>query len=210
MTEETKHLRVKKGREKDTQKPRSRLVKQWPAYLAWSLGAAAVAVAATLLSETALGESLRGWQHYLVDFISFTAFYFLAQALFPAVLVRLKKLPSTMGVSLGAGSGAGYLVYWLVGLPWGLSDFIGMVLLEMIILGTMIGILIGLGWHISKGRALHFWPLFLVAIAGITTLYFFITAAEYRAATIWSQGLTALINYLPVTFAIWWRHRPTD
>jgi hypothetical protein len=189
----------------------AKLIRQWPTYLAWAAGAALVALGATWLTDHLYGHSPGPLVAQLGDYLSFAAFYFVTQLLFPPILVRLKKLPSTMGVCLAAGNGAGYLVGWLYGLPWGLIDFNGRLLINMLILGAMVGILVGVGWDISKGKAVGFWGLFLVAVGAVTAFFYYTTPVEYRyAADVWEQGLTVLVSYLPAVFAVWWRHRPTE
>lgn len=188
-----------------------KLVRQWPGYLAWAAVASLAATAAYLLRDLSYDGAAEAWQAYLVDFLSLFVFYLLAQAAFPAFLVKLKSLPSTLGLCFGLGGGLGTICLWLFGLPWGLGEGFGMMLvIQMVILGSLIGILVGLGWNISKGRPLTFWLLFPVALALITVFYYYTTPAGQREVTVWYQGLTALIQYLPISLAIWWRHRPVD
>jgi len=187
------------------------LVRQWPGYL-WR--GAAAALASVLLQcgvDLAFGEEPGGLFFLLGDWLGNLAFFALAQALFPSLIVRFKRIPTALGVSLALGGFAGYIVFYFYQLIIDPMSFDGQQVITFLFRGAFLGLVTGLGWDLAKGRAVGFWAGFLAACAAITAFYHFTTPAEDREAiNIFYKGLTLTVSYLPVVAVIWWRHRPRD
>jgi hypothetical protein len=185
------------------------LVRQWPGYL-WR--GAAAALASVLLQcgvDLAFGVELRGFVYLAGDWLGNFVFFALTQALFPAFIVRFKRIPTALGVSLALGGFAGYVVSWGFSKFAEAMPFSGQKVVTLLFLGAFLGLVTGLGWDLAKGRAVGFWAGFIASCAAITAFYHFTAPAEVRQTIdIFYQGLTLTVSYLPVVAVIWWRHRP--
>jgi hypothetical protein len=188
---------------------RVRLVRQWPGYLWRGAAAALVAVLLQVGVDLAFGVEPGGFVYRLGDWLGNLTFFALAQALFPAFIVRLKRIPTALGVSLALGGFAGYVVSWILSRFTVPVPFSGQQVFVVLFLGTFMGVATGGGWNLAKGRAVLFWVGFLVSCAAVTAFYYFTSPAEVREVrNVWYQGLTLAATYLPVIAVVWWRHRP--
>lgn len=185
------------------------LVRQWPVYLGWGALAALAAVILQLGADLATGVEPGGPLHQAGDWLSNLAFFALAQALFPTFIVRFKRIPTALGVSLALGGFAGYIVGMFFSLITDPVPFSGQQIFTILFLGVFVGLVTGTGWNIAKGRALLFWVGFLVACASITAFYHYTSPVETLVGRdIWDRGFALTATYLPIVFVIWWRHRP--
>jgi hypothetical protein len=185
------------------------LVRQWPGYLWRSAAAALASVLFQSGVDLAFGVEFRGFAYLVGDWLGNFAFFALAQALFPAFIVRFKRIPTALGVSLALGGFAGYLVSWLFTFFVAPAAFSGRQVFTLLFLGTFLGLATGGGWNLARGRAVLFWAAFLAASAAVTAFYHFTAPAEVRETLdIFHQGLTLVAGYAPVVAVIWWRHRP--
>jgi len=185
------------------------LVRQWPGYLWRSAAAALVSALLQCGVDLAFGVELRGFVYLAGDWLGNFVFFALAQALFPVFIVRFKRIPTALGVSLALGGFAGYTVSWIFSLVVVPVPFSGQQVFTLLFLGTFLGLATGGGWNLAKGRAAGFWAVFLAACAAVTAFYHFTAPAEAREAlNIFYQGFTLVAGYLPVVAVIWWRHRP--
>ncbi len=193
------------------EKKESQLLRQWPGYLIKGAIGALVAVLLQLAVDYTCGVPDLSFYSQLANYFSFLFCFVLAQAFFPLIIVRLKAIPTSLGLSLALGGLLGYIVLWLFDVPGGAVAFGLQQMINIFVLGFLLGLLTGLGWMLSKGRALGFWAGFLVSVAIVALFYHFTsTAVERLTQNILQQGLTALASYLPVVALIWWRHRPSD
>ncbi|MCK4594699.1 hypothetical protein KAU45_09365 [bacterium] len=185
------------------------LVRQWPGYLGWGALAALAAVLLQLGADLATGVEPGGFLHQTGDWLSKLAFFALAQALFPTLIIRFKRIPTALGVSLALGGFAGYIVRLFFSLITDPVPFSGQQVFTILFLGIFVGLVTGGGWNIAKGRVLLFWVGFLVACASITAFYHYTSPAEIRESRdVWDRGFALVATYLPVIFVVWWRHRP--
>jgi hypothetical protein len=185
------------------------LVRQWPGYLWRSAAAALASVLLQFGVDLAFGVELRGFIYLAGDWLGNFVFFALAQALFPSFIVRFKRIPTALGISLALGGFAGYVVSWILYRFTGPVPFSGQQVFIFLFMGTFLGLVTGGGWNLAKGRAVLFWAGFLAACAAITAFYHFTAPAEVRRnIDIFYQGLTLTVSYLPVVAVIWWRHRP--
>ncbi|MCD4733179.1 hypothetical protein K8R78_02950 [bacterium] len=196
---------------KPEKKEKSQLLRQWPGYLIKAAVGALGAILLQLAVDYAYASPDLSFYSQLANFFSFFSFYFLAQLLFPLVVVRLKAIPTALGLSLAMGGLLGYFVLSFFAVPG--SEFsLGLEqMINIFVLGVLLGLLTGVGWMISKGKALGFYLGFLVSITIVALCYHFATPESLRLnLSVVRQGLTALASYLPVVALIWWRHRPSD
>ena len=185
------------------------LVRQWPGYLWRGAAAAAVSVLLQLAADLAFGERLPGVANLAGAGLGNFVFFALAQALFPPFVVRFKRIPTALGVSLALGGLAGYAASMAFSLLDAPRPFVGREVFILLFLGAFLGLATGGGWNLSKGRAVGFWALFLAACAAVTAFFHFTAPAEVRGTVnILHQGLTLVASYAPVVAVIWWRHRP--
>jgi hypothetical protein len=188
---------------------RTGLVRQWPGYLWRAAAAAVVGVLLQLGADLAFGVELRGLVYLAGDWLGNFVFFALAQALFPAFIVRFKRIPTALGVSLALGGFAGYAASWIFSRFTDPVPFSGQQLFLFLFVGTFLGLVTGGGWNLAKGRAVLFWAGFIAGCAVVTAFYHFTAPAEFRrTVNIFYQGLTLTASYAPVVAVIWWRHRP--